>query len=935
MNVQNDYAVALENAKLVAEAARKKAQEAKVNAEKEQAEAQQANAAINEANNSVANQQSIYTGASSTLDAKKAEYSSALKELEVANASGDENAIATAQANLQRIEQELAQIESNVQQEYNELLKLQQDVQTAITRAEIEQKEAADSLKELEIAEKELIEAEEALKQAEEAAATAAAEEAKLAEGVNQLTEEMAIERGYTIIKTVEDLQAVANNLSGKYILMNDIDLSGVEWQPIGKYDPTEKDPWAGAFKGEFNGNGFSIKNLTVAANENDTSVGLFGATDEAVITNVVLENANVSAPIDEYNEIAVGGLIGLSRNTNINNVSVSGNVSGHQGVGGLIGVIDDSHDFGKTTISNVNTDVNVNSVFYAGGLVGRVNDTQRNSLVIENCHTAGSVTVNDSCAGGLIGEAGKTVITVNNCSSSMNITKVSNSASELSYLLDSSRIGGIIGNCNGTYISICNSSFTGVLNAEDDFKGNNYGYYMNDAQISIFELSAGLPVDDILNIDGVESLTPVVDPQTGVAHYELTVSTLAGMNRIVDMIQDNPQLGDLITFNIQFDFESADQEYNSDTNYSQYGVVQHIYQDVEGKTINDVYIDNEIDLETTFNTAYAPIILTETEEAPPIPKRTMVDGLYKDAAGKYYVFTGGDTGGEYPGFKEVSLRFFFENKANITKRLEDDQVKIREKLTDIAQSYQINMQQALAEKYGYKLEDLKKFIIQEPEYKSLKAKEAKGEALTNDEKLKIELFELNYKIATMVGEITKNQGCGMGGDASFLEATTGIPLEDEWGRIRYMTIDGVELRQKVDDNGELMFNENGDPLFETLEGEDFEISASEAYIVRGYPITDEDGNFLYTDEAGATVIRKENEDGSYSYSYEDGTVYEDEEDKLTQQLEEQTPVGMVQELENELEALASELAGETVVEEDLAPEVTEEDKEKKEEEQV
>ena len=37
---------------------------------------------------------------------------------------------------------------------------------------------------------------------------------------------EKAKAQGYTIIKTAQDLQNMKNNLSGKYILMNDIDLS-------------------------------------------------------------------------------------------------------------------------------------------------------------------------------------------------------------------------------------------------------------------------------------------------------------------------------------------------------------------------------------------------------------------------------------------------------------------------------------------------------------------------------------------------------------------------------------------------------------------------------------------------------------------------------------------------------------------------------------
>ena len=51
------------------------------------------------------------------------------------------------------------------------------------------------------------------------------------------MTEDEAIAQGYTIITTADELQAMQYDLSGKYILMNDIDLSGYEWTPVGNND--------------------------------------------------------------------------------------------------------------------------------------------------------------------------------------------------------------------------------------------------------------------------------------------------------------------------------------------------------------------------------------------------------------------------------------------------------------------------------------------------------------------------------------------------------------------------------------------------------------------------------------------------------------------------------------------------------------------------
>ena len=640
--------------------------------------------------------------------------------------------------------------------------------------------------------------AEEILAETEKAEET---EEAKLTNGVSQLTEEEAIEQGYTIIKTADDLAAIANNLNGKYILMNDIDLAGVDWVPLGQGDP---------FKGKLDGNGYSIKNMNVTADEDDTAVGLFAQTDGAELLNLILENATVNAGDPSvYNKITAGLLIGLARNTNIDNVTVSGNISGYQATGGVIGTIADYSrgDLEMSVLSNIIANVDVESAFYAGGLVGKVNSSDLTSLVIENCHTNGNMTITDQAGGGIIGEANKCVVTVNQCTSGMNISKGDETDTGFFPLDDVSRIGGIIGNCNGTFITVANCEYTGELDCEDPFKSEVYGWYMNDAQVSIYDLSNPLPINDILRIEGIESIQPIGDAG-GVPLYEVAVSTLAGMNKIVDMIKANPALADQITFNVLFDFETMDAQYDH-TNYSQYGVVQHLYEDENGQVVNEVYIDNEIDVETTFHgniMTFKPCDLEPIECN--IPKPTMVDGLYKKD-GKYYVYTPGSTRGEFENFTEVSLQFFFENqKTLVTKRLSEEQVELREMITDVTWTYQEQIQNILRERYG--LEEGEPLpIIDEPEYKHLKQKQMNGETLSKEEQLKLDVFELNYTIANIVADATNNHGCGMGGDAPFLQDNCYIDkdgkyvfatTDEETGETTYAYEDGTPYEGAVEE---------------------------------------------------------------------------------------------------------------------------------------
>lgn len=150
---------------------------------------------------------------------------------------------------------------------------------------------------------------------------------------INRLTEEEAIAQGYTVIKTADDLNNIRNNLTGKYILMNDIDLSVyTNWDPIGeRYN---------AFTGSFNGNGFKITGLTV--NQIDEyGTGLFGWVENATIQNTGIENANV---ISDHSHNGI--LIGSAHNTQIINCYTTGSVSGGDDAigaytGGLVGLIE------------------------------------------------------------------------------------------------------------------------------------------------------------------------------------------------------------------------------------------------------------------------------------------------------------------------------------------------------------------------------------------------------------------------------------------------------------------------------------------------------------------------------------------------------------------------------------------------------------------
>ncbi len=129
----------------------------------------------------------------------------------------------------------------------------------------------------------------------------------------------------YNSIATAEDLVAFAqkvNNGTDSYsnktvVLLNDIDLSSVNWTPIGQTS-TQK-----MFKGTFDGNGYTIKNLTID-DDSDTNKtnghALFGWL-QGTVKNLTIDNASVKA---HHN---VGIIAGYTESGTIENCKVTNSI--------------------------------------------------------------------------------------------------------------------------------------------------------------------------------------------------------------------------------------------------------------------------------------------------------------------------------------------------------------------------------------------------------------------------------------------------------------------------------------------------------------------------------------------------------------------------------------------------------------------------------
>ncbi len=282
-------------------------------------------------------------------------------------------------------------------------------------------------------------------------------------------------------ITTAEELAAIGDSvddLSKFYVLMNDLDLStyndGV-WIPIGD----ELSTYDARFKGTFNGNGKTIRNLKIIGKEEDDSqyyalfkafgytvslspIGHFGAIKDLILEDVDIQsysgsNAGLVADTTSY------GLDTIER------VHVTGNISGGK-AGGITG-----YGYGKiiecSFVGNVSGSSNV------GGLVG---DTG-NNLYVSKSFSAGTVTAETTNysgpnCGGLIGGASRTA-TIKSCYSTSTVT-----ATAARGIINA---GGLVGYTTANVLSSYATGDLSITTPDNACVGGIIGYLGTYAQAS------------------------------------------------------------------------------------------------------------------------------------------------------------------------------------------------------------------------------------------------------------------------------------------------------------------------------------------------------------------------------------------------------------------------------------------------------------------
>lgn len=256
---------------------------------------------------------------------------------------------------------------------------------------------------------------------------------------------EINIEQGEVVLSISTPQQLVEfrdnvnnkNTFEGKTVILNsDIDMREYDgvFEPIGGkghdcyYDQELKN----SFKGTFDGRGHTIKNLLVQDNDtNEKSIynccGLFG-----IINNSCIKNLNLSSSVIEGTNKIIGGIVGSSQYSIVENCSFNSKLIGYNSrehkdiMGGIVGYNMDSliKNCYSAGVIDCKVDGDVNNICHSdsrvGGIVG-INYSKQYKGVVRNCYNKSEIIAkgekikkNDAMRIG--GIAGENYYMVENC---------------------------------------------------------------------------------------------------------------------------------------------------------------------------------------------------------------------------------------------------------------------------------------------------------------------------------------------------------------------------------------------------------------------------------------------------------------------------------------------------------------------------------------
>lgn len=299
----------------------------------------------------------------------------------------------------------------------------------------------------------------------------------------------MIIDAEEGMIEWQEDPPSGLTSVQVNYTTTDDIT---VGMEPIGDYSSFA------AFTGMFDGQRHTIADLTIKRPAM-SEVGLFNA-ENSIIRNIDLRNVSITGGTN------VGGVAGIVADTIVENITISGSVTGTQNAGGVIG------DIIFSDITAIEADVTVRAVsqpnrrrfdlIRIGGLAGNITESSLSDVESRgNISVAQEADSPDQVAG-LLGQANAVTVTRAVTSGSVTVPQEAND------------IGGLIGYSDavtpsGSETEVSQSYAAGDITAPEatnvgGFIGYNGGASGDQKPITIADTYATGAVSGKSNVGGL-----------------------------------------------------------------------------------------------------------------------------------------------------------------------------------------------------------------------------------------------------------------------------------------------------------------------------------------------------------------------------------------------------------------------------------------------
>lgn len=311
--------------------------------------------------------------------------------------------------------------------------------------------------------------------------------------------------------------------------LESDFDMTGHEFPALAANAQRSSANMTGTgFKGTFDGNNKTIRNLKITSGTANEATGFIGYLDGGEVKDVKFENVTIETASEQ------AGIIGVVKNGGkVSGITVeSGHVSGAQATGGVVGRV-----IAEGSVENCVNKATVSSQAYnVGGVVGAAYYTNGSELItVTGCENHGTVTGKSNAIGGVVGLS---TAVISECH---NYGPVTGSTASVGGVVGEQKSAGSIKGCtnNATVNGGSKAGDYGVGGIVGWIRYDNGDAYSNQNEIEVSGCTNNAAISGWTGVGGIVGVWYMAGKCTQNKNY---APTITAFNQFVAGIVGNSQ---------------------------------------------------------------------------------------------------------------------------------------------------------------------------------------------------------------------------------------------------------------------------------------------------------------------------------------------------------------------------------------------------------